>query len=111
MPEAAYRFRHALIQEAIYGGMVRSQRRKLHARAAWGLEAASAERLEEVAAVLGYHYAAAGENERAVNYFELAGDHAISVSRPTTRPSPRTAQPWPSWALGVLATSTWPKRP
>jgi tetratricopeptide (TPR) repeat protein len=78
-PEPAYRFRHALIQEAIYGGMVRDRRRHLHARAAWGLEAASSERLEEVAAVLGHHYAAAGETARAVNYFELAGDHAVSV--------------------------------
>jgi predicted ATPase len=78
-PEPAYRFRHALIQEAIYGGMVRDQRRHLHARAAWGLEAASAERLEEVAAVLGHHYAAAGETGRAVNYFEVAGDYAVSV--------------------------------
>jgi tetratricopeptide (TPR) repeat protein len=78
-PDAAYRFRHALIQEAIYQGMLRNQRRQLHARAAWGLEAISAERLEEVAAVLGHHYAAAGEAERAVNYFELAADHAVSV--------------------------------
>ncbi len=75
-PEPAYRFRHALIQEAIYGGMVRSQRRQLHARAAWGLEAASAERLEEVAAVLGYHYAAAGGNR--------AGGPLLRAGRLTT---------------------------
>jgi class 3 adenylate cyclase/tetratricopeptide (TPR) repeat protein len=79
LPEPAYRFRHALIQDAIYGGMLRSQRRHFHARAAWGLEAASAERLEEVGAVLGHHYAAAGETERAVHYLEVAGDHAASV--------------------------------
>ena len=78
-PEPAYRFRHALIQEAIYRGLVRSQRRQLHARAAWGLEAASADRLDEVAAVLGRHYAAAGETERAVHHLEAAGDHAASV--------------------------------
>jgi hypothetical protein len=78
-PEPAYRFRHALIQEAIYGGMVRDQRRRLHTRAAWALEAASAGRLEEMAAVLGHHYAAAGENERAVHHLEVAGDHAVSV--------------------------------
>jgi DNA-binding SARP family transcriptional activator/tetratricopeptide (TPR) repeat protein len=79
VPEPAYRFRHALIQDAIYRGLLRSQRRQLHARAAWGLEAASAGRLEEVAAVLGYHYAAAGEAERAVHHLEAAGDHAASV--------------------------------
>ena len=71
--------------------MVRSQRRRLHARAAWGLEAASAERLEEVAAVLGHHYAAAGEHERAVHYLEVAGDHAVVGRSPTKRPSPRSA--------------------
>jgi class 3 adenylate cyclase len=79
VPEPVYRFRHALIQEAIYGGIVRSQRRQLHARAAWGLEAGSADRLEEVAAVLGHHYAAAGETERAVHHLEVAGDHAASL--------------------------------
>jgi class 3 adenylate cyclase/tetratricopeptide (TPR) repeat protein len=78
-PEAAYRFRHALIQEAIYRGLLRSRRRQLHARAAWGLEATAAERLEEVAAVLGFHYAAAGETERAVHHLEVAADHAVSV--------------------------------
>ena len=78
VPEPAYRFRHALIQEATYRGLLRTQRRQLHARAAWGLEAASSERLEEVAAVLGHHYAAAGETERAVHHLEVAGDHAAA---------------------------------
>ncbi len=71
--------RTVIHEAAIYGGMVREQRRQLHARAAWGLEAASLDRLEEVAAVLGYHYAAAGETDRAVHYMEVAGDHAASV--------------------------------
>jgi len=79
LPEPAYRFRHALIQEATYRGLLRSQRRQLHARAAWGLEAGAADRLEEVAAVLGHHYAAAGETERAVHHLEVAGDHAASL--------------------------------
>ena len=37
------------------------------------------DRLEEVAAVLGHHYASAGEIERAVHHLEVAGDHAASV--------------------------------
>lgn len=61
VPEATYRFRHALIREATYKSLLREQRRSLHARAAWGLEEASEGRLEEVAAVLGHHYAMAGE--------------------------------------------------
>ena len=78
-PEPLYRFRHAIIREATYNGLLRSQRRQLHARAAWDLEARATDRLEEVAAVLGGHFAAAGEADRAVHYLEMAGDHAARV--------------------------------
>jgi class 3 adenylate cyclase/DNA-binding SARP family transcriptional activator len=78
-PEPAYRFRHSLIREAIYKGLLRQSRRHLHLRAAWGLEAASAGRLEEVAALLGHHYAMAGEVEPGVRYLEVAGDRAALV--------------------------------
>ena len=78
MPEPAYRFRHTLIQEAIYQGLLRTQRRQLHARVAWGLESASSQRLEELAAILGHHFALAEETERAVHYLAMAGAHAAS---------------------------------
>jgi eukaryotic-like serine/threonine-protein kinase len=74
-----YRFRHALLQEAVYLGLLRAERRDLHARAAAALQAASSDRLPEVAAVLGRHYAAAENAEQAVHYFELAGDHATDA--------------------------------
>ncbi len=35
--------------------------------------------MEELAPVLGHHYAAAGEADRAVHYLEVAADHAASV--------------------------------
>ena len=74
--EPVYRFRHALIQEATYNGLLRAERRLLHGRAAWALEAAADGRTDEVAAVLGRHFAAAGEPGRALRYYEIAGDHA-----------------------------------
>ena len=74
--EPVYRFRHALIQEATYNGLLRAERRLLHGRAAWALEAAADGRTDEVAAVLGRHFAAAGEPGRALRYYEMAGDHA-----------------------------------
>lgn len=77
--EPVLRFRHALIQEAVYAGLLRPERRRLQARAAWALEAVSTDRLEEVAALLGKHFAAAGEAERALYYLEMAGDHATGV--------------------------------
>jgi tetratricopeptide (TPR) repeat protein len=75
----AFRFRHALIQDATYLGLLRPERRALHARAAAALEDASRDRLPEVAAVLGRHYATAEDAERAVRYLELAGDHATDA--------------------------------
>jgi class 3 adenylate cyclase/DNA-binding SARP family transcriptional activator len=74
-----FRFRHALIQDATYLGLLRPERRALHARAAAALEAASSDRLPEVAAVLGRHYATAEDAERAVRFLELAGDHATDA--------------------------------
>ena len=78
VPEPVFRFRHALIQEAIYGGLVRDERRQLHARAAWGMEVESAGRLHEMAAVIGHHFALAGEAERAIHHLEAAGKYAAA---------------------------------
>jgi class 3 adenylate cyclase len=96
IPEPAYRFRHGLIQEATYKGLLRGQRRALHSRAAWGLEQASAERLEEMAGLLGYHYALAGEVDRATHYLEIAGDRAAATF---ANDEARTSY---SWALDLL---------
>ena len=78
LPEPTYRFRHGLIQDAIYKGLLKQQRRRLHARAASGLEAASTTP-EDIAGLLGRHYAIAGEVERGGHYLELAGDAAAAA--------------------------------
>ncbi len=74
--ETSYQFRHALIQEAAYHGMLRADRRRLHGRAAAALEAARPNGLDEIAAVLGRHFAAAGHHAKAIRYLEMAGDNA-----------------------------------
>jgi class 3 adenylate cyclase/tetratricopeptide (TPR) repeat protein len=73
-PGPSFAFRHALIQEAAYLGLLRAERRDLHARAAAAIEAAGAG--PETAAVLGRHYASAGRAQEAVRFLEIAGDHA-----------------------------------
>ena len=79
-PQPVFRFRHALIQEATYAGLLHSRRSQLHARAAWALEEASYGRLQEVAAVLGHHYAMADDRERAVHHLSVAAKHAAAHS-------------------------------
>ena len=81
-PESAkplFRFRHALIQEAVYLALLRNDRRALHARAAMVLEAACECQLAEVATVLGRHYAIAEDVGHAVRFLELGGDHATDA--------------------------------
>jgi class 3 adenylate cyclase/tetratricopeptide (TPR) repeat protein/two-component SAPR family response regulator len=77
--EPTLAFRHALIQEAIYNGLLSAERRQLHGRAARALEAGSTGRIEEVAAVIGSHFAAAGETGPALRYLVMAGDHATDA--------------------------------
>ena len=52
---------------------------RLHARGRGGARGRRRDRLPEVAAVLGRHYATAEDAERAVHYLELAGDHATDA--------------------------------
>ncbi|MBN1836872.1 MAG: AAA family ATPase, partial [Spirochaetales bacterium] len=54
-----YLFRHALVQEITYNGILLSQRRELHASVARVMERLFPERREELAGVLAYHYARA----------------------------------------------------
>lgn len=78
LPEPKYSFRHSLIQDAIYRGLLRHQRRHLHALAAAGLEATSTAPTD-IAGLLGRHYTIAGHAERAAHYLELAGDGAAAA--------------------------------
>ena len=90
--------------------MVRSKRARLHARAAWGLAASAAGRLEEVAGVLGHHFAVAGETGLAVHYLEMAGDRAARAFA-----SDEAVQSY-CYGLGLLARArirrpgAWPRR-
>lgn len=78
-PGPSYRFRHALIQEAAYQALLKDQRQRLHARAAWGLEKLAAGKTEEASGVLARHFSLGGEQRRAAHYFALAGDHALAA--------------------------------
>jgi LmbE family N-acetylglucosaminyl deacetylase/tetratricopeptide (TPR) repeat protein len=78
-PDLEYLFRHALVQDAAYAVMLLSDRKRLHQAVGETLEQAHQERPEETAAVLGFHFSAAGDDQRAFRYFTLAGEAAARL--------------------------------
>ena len=79
-PEAAYLFKHALVQDAAYGTLLREPRRALHARIAETLESQFAEIAENQPEVLARHFAEAGMSETAIQYWSKAGERALQRS-------------------------------
>jgi len=75
-PELEYLFRHALVQDAVYGSLLRNNRRALHQAVGELLEKLHVGPLDEHAAVLAHHFQQAGDVRRALRYLELAGDAA-----------------------------------
>lgn len=77
-PELQYAFRHALLQEAAYESLLKSERKKLHAAIGQALEDAYPERTDELAGLLARHFFESGDEERAFSYSVLAADDAFS---------------------------------
>ena len=77
-PHANYLFKHALVQDAAYGTLLREPRRSLHARIAGALESQFAEIAESQPELLARHCTEAGLIEKAVNYRLRAGQQAVA---------------------------------
>ena len=75
-PDATYIFKHALVQEAAYESLLRSNRRGLHGRIADGLLSQFPETIEAQPELLAYHFTEAGSTEEAINYWLQAGCRA-----------------------------------
>jgi tetratricopeptide (TPR) repeat protein len=78
-PDRAYRFRHALIQEAAIGSVTRRQRQSLHRVIGQVLQEFYQERDDEVVDLLAYHFAAAGDAPQAAVYARRAAQRALST--------------------------------
>jgi ABC-type transport system substrate-binding protein/class 3 adenylate cyclase len=78
-PNPEYRFRHGLVQEVAYSGLVEGKRRKLHLKVGEALEALYREAPEEAFALLARHFSEADEPEKAVEYLLKAGDKARAI--------------------------------
>jgi hypothetical protein len=77
-PELEYVFKHALVQEVAYEGLVTRDRQRLHGRVARSLETIFGDRSNEIIETLAFHYERSGDVVRAVHFLRLAGRKALS---------------------------------
>jgi class 3 adenylate cyclase/tetratricopeptide (TPR) repeat protein len=78
VPEPAYLFKHALVQDVVYDTLLLSQRKELHEQVGAAIEALYADRLEEQFEALAHHYSQSEDVEKAIEYLEKAGDKAAA---------------------------------
>ena len=78
-PVPFYAFRHALIQETAYRGLLKRRRQELHAAAIGAIESLYAARLDEFAGMVAHHADLAGDARRALDYHRRAADAAARV--------------------------------
>ncbi len=76
--ELEYRFRHALLQETVYGSLTRKERKLLHHIVGSTLEQLYPERIDELAPLLADHFLVAGDQAQALKYALHAGKTAQS---------------------------------
>ena len=79
-PHATYLFKHALVQDAAYGTLLREPRRALHARIAETLETQFVEIAENQPELLARHCTEAGLIEKAAGLWGKAGQRSLARS-------------------------------
>jgi tetratricopeptide (TPR) repeat protein len=76
---ADYAFKHALVQDALYGSLLTPQRASLHQKAAEALETNYGDKAGDVADILAHHYARTQRSDKAVLYLSLAAKKSLRV--------------------------------
>jgi class 3 adenylate cyclase/predicted ATPase len=79
-PDAEYTFKHALVQDAAYGALLREPRRALHARIAATLAGQFADIAENQPDLLAYHCTEAGLIDQAARLWGKAGQLSLMRS-------------------------------
>jgi predicted ATPase/class 3 adenylate cyclase len=79
-PDATYLFKHALIRDAAYEALLRSKRRQYHGKIADVLQERFSATVDERPELLATHYTEAGLIERAVPFWQRAGQKALERS-------------------------------
>ena len=78
-PELEYIFKHAVTQDVAYQSLLAKRRKDLHGAIGRAVEDLYADRLDEHAPILAYHYARSEHQEKAIKYALRAGDQAARL--------------------------------
>jgi class 3 adenylate cyclase/tetratricopeptide (TPR) repeat protein len=74
-----YRFKHALLQDAIYNSLLRERRERLHQLVGETMERLYSDRLNEWAHTLAYHWGNTQNSCKTVQYLAMAGEKSYWV--------------------------------
>ncbi|MBV8334811.1 MAG: AAA family ATPase, partial [Alphaproteobacteria bacterium] len=77
LADERYTFKHALVRDAAYAGLLRSRRVQLHAAIAGAIERSFAHVVEAEPETLAHHLTEAGLHEKAAGYWLRAGKIAV----------------------------------
>ncbi len=77
-PRTKYVFKHALIQDAAYQSLVKKKRQQVHEQIGNVLETQFADTVDKHPEIIARHFTEAGIVEKAIDYWERAGDRSLS---------------------------------
>src|SRR5215471_1415543 len=80
IPHAIYTFKHALVRDAAYAGLLKSRRVHMHAAIAKALEQEFPEVVQTQPEIIAYHYTEAGSYEKALHHWSKAGKKSAARS-------------------------------
>ncbi|HYP35496.1 MAG TPA: adenylate/guanylate cyclase domain-containing protein, partial [Stellaceae bacterium] len=80
VPQAIYTFKHVLVRDAAYSGLLKSRRAQLHSAIASAVEQRFPEIIQAEPETLAHHLMEAGVNEKAAGYWLQAGKNAAMRS-------------------------------
>jgi class 3 adenylate cyclase/tetratricopeptide (TPR) repeat protein len=74
-----YVFKHALVRDALYDGLLSGPRAALHLEVARELERRGGNRLIEIAETLAHHFSQTSRADKAFAYLAMAGDKSLDI--------------------------------
>jgi len=80
IPHAIYTFKHALVRDAAYAGLLKSRRVHMHAAIAKALEQEFPGVVQTQPEIVAYHYTEAASYEKALHYWYDAGKKSVARS-------------------------------